>query len=205
MSPKTWLALLALVFFLIFLFSTSPVLADGLPVGALSFDLLKTDASGSLDGLDVTDYTQPGGGSSVSSFLGFSTLALHVVTAGGTTTETLTAQDALGDFSTGALFASGGVLSATLTGSFSATSVMLANGSSVNIDSGFSVALKDANGGPLQEGDFILINATSVAQGVPEPGTLVLLSLPLVVLVGRVRRSSRCAIRRRNSEKTEGR
>jgi hypothetical protein len=203
MSPKTWLALL--VFSLTLLFSTSPVLADGLPVGVLSFDLLKTDVSGSLDGLDVTDYTQPGGGSSVSSFLGFSTLALHVVTAGGTTTETLTAQDALGDFSTGALFASGGVLSATLTGSFSATSVMLANGSRVNIDSGFSVALKDANGGPLQEGDFILINATSVAQGVPEPGTLVLLSLPLVVLVGRVRRSSRRLIRSRNSEKTEGR
>jgi hypothetical protein len=155
MSPKTWLALL--VFSLTLLFTTSPVLADGLPVGVLSFDLLKTDVSGSLDGLDVTDYTQPGGGSSVSSFLGFSTLALHVVTAGGTTTETLTAQDALGDFSTGALFASGGVLSATLTGSFSATSVMLANGSRVNIDSGFSVALKDANGGPLQEGDFILI------------------------------------------------
>jgi|HubBroStandDraft_4_1064222.scaffolds.fasta_scaffold02398_5 hypothetical protein len=203
MSPKTWLALL--VFSLTLLFTTSPVLADGLPVGVLSFDLLKTDVSGSLDGLDVTDYTQPGGGSSVSSFLGFSTLALHVVTAGGTTTETLTAQDALGDFSTGALFASGGVLSATLTGSFSATSVMLANGSRVNIDSGFSVALKDANGGPLQEGDFILINATSVAQGVPEPGTLVLLSLPLVVLVGRVRRSSRRLIRSRNSEKTEGR
>jgi hypothetical protein len=75
----------------------------------------------------------------------------------------------------------------------------------VNIDSGFSVALKDANGGPLQEGDFILINATSVAQGVPEPGTLVLLSLPLVVLVGRVRRSSRRLIRSRNPEKTEGR
>jgi hypothetical protein len=203
MSPKTWLALL--VFSLTLLFTTSPVLADGLPVGVLSFDLLKTDVSGSLDGLDVTDYTQPGGGSSVSSFLGFSTLALHVVTAGGTTTETLTAQDALGDFSTGALFASGGVLSATLTGSFSATSVMLANGSRVNIDSGFSVALKDANGGPLQEGDFILINATPVAQGVPEPGTLVLLSLPLVVLVGRVRRSSRRLIRSRNSEKTEGR
>jgi len=204
MSPKTWLALLVL-FFLTFLFSTSPILADGLPVGALSFDLLKTDVSGSLDGLDVTDYTQPGGGSSVSSFLGFSTLALHVVTAGGTTTETLTAQDALGDFSTGALFASGGVLSATLTGSFSATSVMLANGSRVNIVSGFSVALKDANGGPLQEGDFILISATSVAQGVPEPGTIVLLSFPLVLLVGRVRRSSRLLIRCRNSEKIEGR
>ena len=69
MSPKTWLALL--VFSLTLLFTTSPVLADGLPVGVLSFDLLKTDVSGSLDGLDVTDYTQPGGGSSVSSFLGF--------------------------------------------------------------------------------------------------------------------------------------
>jgi hypothetical protein len=46
----------------------------------------------------------------------------------------------------------------------------------------------------------VLINATSIEKGVPEPGTLVLLSLPLMVLVGRFRRASRFLVRNHRSE-----
>ena len=189
MGLKTWLALL--LFFSSLLFASSPAVADTLPVGALSFDFLSTDASGnSLFGLDVTDFTAPGGGSPISTFVDFSNLTLNVVLAsGGTATEQLTSQDSFGDFSTQpTFFAAGDILSATLTGTFSVTNVMQADGTTANIDSGFSAALTDSTG-PLQGGDLAVINATTVVPSVPEPSTLPLLSLPLVVMAMRVRRS----------------
>jgi hypothetical protein len=172
---------------------TAPAKADTLPVGTFSFDLLQTDSSGSLYGLDVFNGTQLGGGSPVSTFLNFSGLALSVtLSAGGTSSVTLTPTDALGDFSTGAVFSTGQVLSATLTGTFSPTTGIVANGNIVNINSAFSTLLTDVTG-PLQDGDLAIINAETTVQAVPEPSTvlLLLLGVPLCVLVYQVRKLRR--------------
>lgn len=187
MYSRVWLALA--IFLTMFLFASLPASADGLPVGVISFDLL--NASGPAYGLDLQDLTQPNGGSPVSTFLSFSALTLDVVTSAGTMTQNLTAQDAFSDFSTGAVFAAGDLLSATLSGSFSLRNVMLADGSLVKIESSFSAVITDPSGGPLQDGDLALIDVTPIVKGVPEPGTLALLGVPLVVLVGRVRKASR--------------
>lgn len=201
MGLRAWLTLA--VFCFSFLFASSPAVADSLPVGALSFDFLSTDANGNpLYGLDVTDYTAPGGGAPISTFVDFSSLTLNIVLAsGGTATEPLTSQDSFGDFSTQPnLFVGGDILSATLTGTFSVTTVLLTDGSTANIDSGFSTALADASGGPLQGGDLAVINATTVAQAVPEPGTLALFGLALMVMVVGGRGGSRLLIQKRKPQ-----
>jgi hypothetical protein len=100
--------------------SSSHAKADTFTVGTFSFDLLQIGPSGSLYGLDVFNGTQPGGGSPVSTFLNFSNLVLSVTSsADGTSNVALTPTDPLGDFSTGAIFAAGQLLSATLTGTLS--------------------------------------------------------------------------------------
>jgi hypothetical protein len=173
--------------------------ADTLPVGSFSFDFLQTGLSGSLYGLDVFNGTQPGGGSPVSTFLNFSSLALsETLSAGGTSIVVLTPTDALGDFSTGAVFSTGQVLSATLTGTFFSTTGIVANGNIVNINSAFSTRLTDVTGGPLQDGDLVIINAETTVQAVPEPSTvlLLLLGVPLCVFVYQVRRLRRSTHRR---------
>lgn len=178
--------------------TTAHAKADTLPVGALSFDLLQTGLSGSLYGLDVFNGTQPGGGSPVSTFLNFSSLALSVtLSAGGTSSVALIPTDALGDFSTGVVFSTGQVLSATLTGTFSPTTGIVANSNIVNINSAFSTRLTDVTGGPLQDGDLVIIDAETTVQTVPEPSTvlLLLLGVPLCVLVYQVR-----TVRRRTYE-----
>lgn len=155
--------------------------ADSFPVGVLSFDSLSTD--GSVYGLDVTDTTQSVGLSPVSTFLSFSNLVLSVTfTAGGTSNIALSPTDPFGDFSSGAIFSPNQLLSATLTGTFSPATGVTANGSIVNINSDFSTLLTDVSGGPLQDSDLAVINATTAVQPVPEPSTLLLLGGALCVL-----------------------
>jgi hypothetical protein len=178
--------------------------ADTFPVGTLSFDLLQTDSSGSLYGLDVFNGTQPGGGSPVSTFLTFSNLALSVTfSAGGTASVALTPTDALGDFSTGAIFSADQLLSATLTGTFSPTTGILANASIVNIDPAFSTLLTDTSGGPLQDGDLAIINATTTVQSTPEPSPalLLLFGVALCVLSCQIRELKRGTYERRVSSR----
>jgi len=171
---------LCLSFF--FLLFTSRAVADALPVGAFSFDQLIAGNSGTLYGLDVFNGTQAGGGSPVATFLTFSNLNLTVILSSGASESlALTPTDAFGDFSTGSLFAAGDVSSAMLTGTFLPTSVILADGSAANIQDSFTAALIGSSG-TLSDGDFAVINANTVVQGVPEPGTLLLLGFPLFCL-----------------------
>jgi hypothetical protein len=190
-----WKALWGVICVCLFsMLTTAHARADTLPVGSLSFDFLQTGFSGSLYGLDVFNGTQPGGGSPVSTFLNFSSLALSVtLSAGGTSSVVLTPTDALGDFSTGAVFSTGQVLSATLIGTFFPATGIVANGNIVNINSAFSTLLTDVTGGPLQDGDLAIINAETTVQAVPEPSTvlLLLLGVPLCVLVYQVRKVRR--------------
>jgi hypothetical protein len=89
-----------------------------------------------------------------------------------------------------------GAISATLTGTFSTTSITLNDGTTVTIDPGFSAVLSDSPG--LMEGDFGLINASTVAvvppppppppSALPEPGTWTLVGTGLVGLAGLTRR-----------------
>ena len=163
--------------------------ADTIPAGTFSFDLLQIGPSGSVFGFDVFNGTQPGGGSPVATFVDFVSLTLTItLTGGGTMTVPLTATDPFGDFSTGALFSSGQILSATLTGTFAPTTITLADGTVVIVDATLSAALNGS--GALQGGELVTINAT-ILETVPEPSTLLLLSLPLLVLGTRVRNGLR--------------
>ena len=165
--------------------------ADTIPVGTFSFDLLQGGPSGPVFGFDVFNGTQPGGGSPAATFVNFVGLTLTMtLTGGGTMSVPLTATDAFGDFSTGALFSSGQILSATLTGTFAPTTVTLADGTVVIIDATLSAVLNNLTAGSLQGGELVTINAT-VLQTVSEPSTLVLLGLSLLILATRVRMGSR--------------
>jgi hypothetical protein len=78
-----------------------------------------------------------------------------------------------------------------LTGEFIPTVVTLDDGSTVMIASSFSATITDASG-PLQDGDFALVNVVTspIVRGVPEPETRlsVLLGLALVGVLALVRR-----------------
>jgi hypothetical protein len=173
------------VVLLLGLFSVSAS-ANSISVGALSFDNLNpTGVAAATFGLDVFNATQPSGGSSITTQLAFSSLSLLAQLSNGTTQVVpLSATDNLGDFSSGQAFVAGDVLSATLTGTFAPLGVTLADGSTATILSTFSATLTGASGGPLQGGDLVLFDATTVpANVVPEPGTLVLLILPMAGLL----------------------
>lgn len=151
--------------------------ADNLPVGLLSFDPLSVDpATGNtLYSLDVTNLTQPGGGSTVTTFLDFSSFTLTVdLSNGNSGIYALSAADPFGDLQTGAIFMAGDVISATLGGVFSPTVVTLADGSTVNIAAGSVTTLSDPNGA-LMAGDTVAINATTQPLVAPEPETLMFL------------------------------
>lgn len=197
MGPKAVRGLIGFCLFSVLF--TAHAKADTLPVGTFSFDLLQIGPSGSLYGLDVFNGTQPGGGSPVSTFLTFSNLALSVTfSAGGTSSLTLTPTDPFGDFSTGAIFSAGQLLSATLTGTFSPSSGVGANGTIVSINPSFSALLTDPTGSPLQDADLVVINATTTAQAVPEPSTVLLLLVGvLFVLAGQLQRLRRRTYERR--------
>ena len=170
--------------------------ADSIPVGIVSFDLLQSGLSGTLFGLDVLNGTQAGGGSPVSTFLDFTSLTLTVAAADGATKSVpLNPTDAFGDFSTGSVFSADQLLSATLTGTFLPTIVTLADGSVVSIGRSLNTVITDVAGGPLQDGDLATINVTTSVSQVPEPGTLIMLGLPLLVLARRVRTLAGCRLR----------
>jgi len=160
--------------------------ADVIPVGDLSFDNLNpTGLAAATFGLDVFNATQPFGGSLITTQLAFSNLSLLAqLSNGATQLVPLFATDSLGDFSSGQVFVAGDVLSATLTGTFAPLGVTLADGSTATILSTFSTTLPGASGGPLHDGDRVLFNANIVpANAVAEPGTLVLLILPMAGLL----------------------
>jgi len=67
-------------------------------------------------------------------------------------------------------------VSATLTGTLSPLTLTLNDGSTVTVNPTFSATITDPTGGPLQDGDLAIINATTGSGGTtPEPGTLLLL------------------------------
>jgi hypothetical protein len=150
------------------------VSADTLPVAVFSFDDLgEVIASPDTFGLDLFNYSGPSEATDVFTTLSFEDLSLSVTfTSGPTISAPISAVDAFGDFSTGQAFASGNVLSAVLTGDFVPTVVTLDDGSTVNIASTFSATITDPSG-PLQDGDFALVNVVTspFVAGVPEPNT----------------------------------
>ena len=82
-----------------------------------------------------------------------------------------------------------GATGATLTGTFSTTSFLLNNGSSVTVNPTFSATISDPS--KLQDGDFGLITANTSGPNVtPEPGTFVLMGTGLagIAWIGRRRR-----------------
>jgi hypothetical protein len=167
--------------------------ADTLPVAVFSFDDLGLPAgSPATFGLDLTNYSGPSEATDVFTMLGFEDLSLQVKHLNGSTSsEALTAVDVFGDFSTGEAYVGGDVISAVLTGEFIPTVVTLDDGSTVMIASSFSATITDASG-PLQDGDFALVNVVTspIVRGVPEPETRlsVLLGLALVGVLALVRR-----------------
>jgi len=167
---------------LVWFLAGSVAKADDLPVGALSFDHL-FDQSKDLYAVDLTNLTQPGGDSPVVSFLDFSSFTLTLnLSDGSSLTAALSSLDRFGDRGTGAIFSAGQVSSATLTGTFSPTTVVLADGSTIAIDPN-SVTLLSDFAGPLVGGDFALINVSTQPRATPEPGTMLLLVAGLLLLV----------------------
>jgi len=152
--------------------------ADDLPVGLLSFDQFTNGYA-----VDLTNLTQPGGGSSVVTILDFSSFTLTLnLSDGSSSTAAFSAVDSFGDLGTGPIFPAGQVISATLTGTFSPTTVVLANGSAMAIDPN-SVNLLSDSAGPLVAGDFTIINVSTQPQAIPEPSTALLLAAGLLLLV----------------------
>lgn len=189
---KRFLGSIVLIFALALVGFPSVSRADDITVGILSFDPLSTDANGNpVYGIDLTNLTQAGGGSSVSTFLDFTSFTLTLdLSGGGTATVGLSPADPFGDLSTGAVFAGGDVVSATLSGNLPGT-VTLADGSSVNINTGSTTFLSDASG-PLAAGDSMFVNVTTQTQTAPEPGAALLLAFGFLFLVFIPRILPRC-------------
>jgi hypothetical protein len=167
---------------LLWLLTGSAAKADDVPVGILSFDQIENGYA-----VELTNLTQPGGGSSVVTFLDFTSFTLTLnLSDGSSSTAALAQVDLFGDLGTGPVFFVGQVISATLTGAFSPTTVALADGSTVTIDPN-SVTLLSDSAGPLVVGDFALINVSTQPQATPEPDTALLLVVGLLLLVFRSR------------------
>jgi len=85
---------------------------------------------------------------------------------------------------------------AVLTGTFSTTSFLLYNGTTVTVDPTFTATISDSSG--LSDGDFALISATVAGGGptvTPEPGTFVMVGSGLAfALAGLNRRRMRAAL-----------
>src|ERR1700730_905584 len=165
---------------LLWFLAGSSARADDLPVGLLSFDHFNDQHA-----VDLTNLTQPGGGSPVVSFLDFRSFTLTLnFSDGSSSTAALSSLDLFGDLGTGAIFSAGQVSSATLTGTFSPTTVVLADGSTMAIDPNSVTLLNDFTG-PLVAGDFTLIDVSTQPRATPEPGTMLLLAAGLLLLVFR--------------------
>jgi hypothetical protein len=160
----------ALFFAILSILSCSYAKAGTKPVGTFSFDLLQTGPSGSVFGFNVFNSTQPGTGSQIATFVNFVSLTLTVTpTGGGTMTVPLIPTDPFGDFSTGALFSFGQILSATLTGAFAPTTVTLADGIIVHIGATLFALLDGGGGGVFHTRHLLLYCSTqlTVNQGFP--------------------------------------
>lgn len=179
--------------------STGIARADTVNIGYLSFDV-----SGSTATFDIANVTGPNsvalGDPSfpVLTPVTLSGLKLAVSFSDGSSTvfdqsAFTTSLDGL-SFDGPSVAFSGGVsaVSATLTGLLSPTSLDI--GSPVTVDSSFlPVTLTDPNGGPLQDGDAALIQAsTASVAAIPEPSSTALLLGGSALLFGlrRMRRRS---------------
>lgn len=85
------------------------------------------------------------------------------------------------------------ITAATLTGTFGATTITLSNGTTVPVSPIFSATIVDASG-RLKDQDFAIIDATSTTSATPEPGSLLLISSGVLVLLffGLIRRERQC-------------
>jgi hypothetical protein len=118
---------------------------------------------------------------------GYFSLDIDGISLDGTPLSTLSDQ-----FSDGLA----GAVSATLTGTFSTTSLTLNDSSTVSINPNFSATISDPSG--LQDGDLAVIYGTSASSTgpvVPEPGTFLLFGSGLLGLANLRRRSLFAAAR----------
>jgi len=162
--------------------------------GYISWDLIFPGNAGEFD---ITNLTGPVNNSGDTSFpitteLELSNLSLLVdfVGGGSETFGPLSGYFSLaadGESQNGTAIPIGGTnpepVSATLTGTFSATTVSLdaaAGGGSINISPTFSVSFSDTPN--LQDGDLGIIYAEPAISATPEPGTWLMLATGLLLL-----------------------
>jgi hypothetical protein len=176
--------------------------ADSIPVGIFSFDVTGLNTLQ----FDITNQTGPNSSPfpdttfPVSSSVFLSSLSLTVNFANGTTQTFGSSYFTLGpdglSFSGNPLSTLNAITSATLTGKFSTTTFNLNNGTSVTVLQSFTVTITDPTGGPLQDGDFGIIYATTGKSTTPEPETWTLMGTGLASLMALKRRYLGIGLRR---------
>jgi hypothetical protein len=181
--------------------------ADSIPVGIFSFDVTGLNTLQ----FDITNQTGPNSSPfpdttfPVTSSVFLSSLSMTVNFANGTTQTFGSSYFTLGpdglSFSGNPLSTLNAITSATLTGKFSTTTFNLNNGTSVTVLQGFTVTITDSTGGPLQDGDFGIINATTGTSTTPEPETWTLMGTGLASLLAFKRKYLGVALRRLLSTK----
>lgn len=163
--------------------------ADSIPVGIFSYDVTGLNTLQ----FDITNQTGPNSSPfpdttfPVTSSVFLSSLSMTVNFANGTTQTFGSSYFTLGpdglSFSGNPLSTLNAITNATLTGKFSTTTFNLNNGTSVTVAQGFTVTITDPTGGPLQDGDFGIIYATTGTSTTPEPETLTLMGTGLASLL----------------------
>ncbi len=184
-----------LVFGMVILVLGGLAFADQVTVGAISYDPFILGQPG-LPAVNVFDLSNLTGMNSfppdfpVATNLDFNNLTLTVFDSGG-------GQQSFDGGTFGPGFATLdaqfldtlGITSAILTGSFSSTAITLADGSSVQINQTFSSTILPSSGLTLVAGaDSAVIYATTSTTAVPEPNSLTLLAMGILltgILLGR--------------------
>ena len=176
--------------------------ADSIAVGIFSFDVTGLNTLQ----FDITNQTGPNSSPfpdttfPVSSSVFLSSLSLTVNFANGTTQTFGSSYFTLGpdglSFSGNPLSTLNAITSATLTGKFSTTTFNLNNGTSVTVLQGFTVTITDPSGGPLQDGDFGIIFASTGKGTTPEPETWTLMGTGLASLLAFKRKYLGVGLRR---------
>jgi hypothetical protein len=154
--------------------------ADVIPIGYVSWDVAFPGNSGAFD---ISNQTGPNSSGDatwpVTSTVDLSSLSLTVDFSNGSTTVFGSSYFALGldgiSFD-GKPIAIGGTnplpVDATLTGTFSPTTITLFDGSTPTINPTFSAVITPSSPPDLGDGDLAIINATTgVTSGVPEPSS----------------------------------